>query len=122
MKSIARPKIIAKLLRGGRHSKYDMATYVPCTEHTAQRLLKALHDEGLVYIAGWAPIYRTRIPEYAWGKGRDVPKPHPISDAKRKRELRKNDPEYRLNELMKKRAKRARERKAVADWWEERKS
>lgn len=121
MKSNARPRIIAKMLKGGKYSKYDLASYVPCTPHTAQRLLKALHENGQIYIAGWASIYKTKIPEYSWGKRKDEPKPKPVNDAKRMREIRK-DPEYRLNELMKKRAKRARERKVVADWWEGRKS
>ena len=75
----------------------------------------------VIHISGWAPIYRTVIPEYSWGEGADVPKPQSTkaSDAERMRKIRK-DPEYRWKELMQKRAKRSRERKVVSDWWETR--
>ena len=92
-------------------TKYDLASVAPCALKTAQRVLTALRAERLTRIAKWVPIYRQKIPTYELGTREDARKPKARSGKLRMRD-RRSDPSYAIQELMKKRAKRAEKSKS----------
>ena len=102
-----RTAAVLMLLDGKRISKYDLADSAHCDHRSAQRVLKELHTDGVVKIAKWVSIYQQKIPVYAKGIRRDAPKPAPVTSAERMRRVRR-DPSVRMDELMRKRVKRAR--------------
>lgn len=106
MKSRAEEAIRRLIEQGHVMSKNDAAALVFCDHRTAQRVFSKLHAEKIVYIAAWEPVYRQTIPVFKKGPGKDKAKPKPLSDKLRKRRLRKENPEFCMQEALKKRQKR----------------
>lgn len=74
----------------------------------AREYVKHLRDTFQIHIVGYATVKDTHTwhkPIYAWGVGADAPPPKRLTDAERSR-IRRQDPEFRLREAAKQRAKR----------------
>lgn len=88
-------------------TKYDFAESGHCCQRAAQRELALLHEQGKVWVSGWAKRYYQWIPIYSPGNRKDVPKPPPVTGAERMRRNRAKDPELVERERAARRAKRA---------------
>jgi hypothetical protein len=112
MKSRVGKKALSLLETGLALHKYTLATKAYCDIRTSYAALKRLHKLRLIYICGWHERPFSRIPIYALGNKVDKPKPSPMTIEEKNRK-RLNDPEYMINEMMRKRAKRIIERVGI---------
>ena len=99
-------------------TKYDYAELGCCCQRAAQRELALLHQQGKVWVSGWAKRYYQWIPTYSPGNRKDVPKPAPITGAERMRRNRAKSPELRAKEREAKRNKRTVKATVGKTMWE----
>lgn len=86
-------KAALEILKKGPMDKWELAHDAFCDQRTAQRILKKMHEEGLVHIFGWATIYKHYIPIYSLGTGVDVKSPRIKGNTMHMRVWRRNNPE-----------------------------
>ena len=86
-----------------------LAGLIRVTPHAIRSNLRVLYASGEVRIGGWVR-HSDRgpfTPLYKLGQGKDATKPKAITDAERMRRRRRENPDYRMNELVQKRKSRA---------------
>jgi hypothetical protein len=113
-----RMELVAAALAGGPLCVHDLAPNIFLCYGQAWRLIKDMHEQGMVHIAKW-PLRRTpratRVAAYAFGAGKDAPKPKRLTSAQRQARYKSKlraDPE-RLDIHLSK--GRARKRKPTRD-------
>jgi hypothetical protein len=78
--------LVAAALADGPLCAHDLAPKVFLCYGHAWRLVKGMHELGMVHIAKW-PLRRmpraTRVAAYALGAGKDAPKPKRLTQAQR---------------------------------------
>lgn len=77
LKPRIRPRLEQVMQDGIPRCDRELMRIIHCERRPVQRVLVAMHGEGLLHIAGWMQAgssYRYR-PQYAWGAGEDVPPP-----------------------------------------------
>lgn len=80
-----REKIYARMQAGERFTLLDVWRSTETgTKSWAFETLKRPHRQGLTHIAEWrrSPV-GPMSPVYAWGSGKDAPKPKPLTDAEK---------------------------------------
>lgn len=101
---------IAALFDGERLTKYDLAEKAPCHQRTAQRVLSHIAEQcRVVSVVAWVPFRNQRIPAYGFGLT-SKRKPRAMSGAERARRRRRENPEVCIDEMMRKRAIRNKEK------------
>ena len=72
-----RPSVLLALADGAGRCDHELMKIIHCNRRAVQRVLQAMHSEGLLHVSGWVPAgnsYRWR-PQYRLGIGEDVPHP-----------------------------------------------
>lgn len=81
-----RRALVAAALADGPLPVHALAPKIFLCYGHAWRLLKGMHEDGLVHIAKW-PLHctprATRVPAYVMGPGKDAPKPKRRTQAQR---------------------------------------
>jgi len=108
-----RMELVAAALADGPLCVHDLAPKIfLCYGHT-WRLLKDMHEAGMVHVAKWPKrgtrrIYR--VAAYAFGPGKDAKKPGPLTGAKKqarcRAKMRADDDRYDLHKAKDRAAKR----------------
>jgi hypothetical protein len=62
----------------------DMAAEVHCHVRTASRVLREMHEDGLLHVQSWQRSQGAHLPVYAFGPGEDAPKLPSLTDKERK--------------------------------------
>lgn len=111
MKSAVEPIAVMMARLGKKVDKYTLAEEAKCHHRTAQRVLRGMHQLGMVYVESWCPIYKQYMPVYAIAPGVDAPRKvltHEmvLDRAKKARRKKRKDPEVRMQEAYAKRMKR----------------
>ncbi len=104
----ARIERIRDALRIREMTTIEIAEAVGIHPAYAREYVKHLRETFQIHIVGYATIkdqHTWHKPIYAWGVGADAPPPKRLSHAERSR-IRRLDPEFRLREAAKQRAKR----------------
>ncbi len=82
---IPRVAMDAKVALQGRPMNYkDVAAEVHCHIRTASRVLREMHEDGLLHIHSWQRSQGAHLPVYAFGPGEDAPKLPSLTDKERK--------------------------------------
>lgn len=106
---------VEEALRKRPMTVYEMAAAVHICEGWAREYVRELRARGLIHIHAYRPV-RTKILRnhkvYAWGPGKDAPKPAPETVYQRNKR-RRADPEFRLKESAWHKARRI---KPHRDW------
>ncbi len=113
--SLARIDRIREALLMREMTTEEIAAAVHINTSYAREYIKHLRSRFDIHIVGYRAVKRTHLwhhPIYAWGPGTDAPPPKRQTDAQRARE-RRRDPEKKLADAMKQRAKRIQPRR---DW------
>lgn len=105
MRSRIEQAIRTAIESGDTLTKDDVVSKFFCDMRTAQRQLKALHEQEVLSIVKWHRQKGSPYPEYSAYRGKDAPRPLPLTSKQRSRTYRK-DPGYREWENFTKRLKR----------------
>jgi transposase len=62
----------------------DIAAEVHCHVRTASRVLREMHEDGLLHVQSWQRSQGAHLPVYAFGPGEDAPKLPSLTDKERK--------------------------------------
>ncbi len=93
----------------------ELADTVHIHRSYAREYIKHLREQWLLHIVGYSAVKDRHLwhkPIYAWGAGADAPPPKKLTNSQRAK-MRRADPEKRLQDAMKARAKNI---KPHRDW------
>lgn len=83
---------MTRFMQRGKFSTNDLAKHAGCSWASANRWIKALHDERhkSIHVVDWVRSINNKVmyPIYAWGDLEDVPKPSRIPNAVHQRKNR----------------------------------
>ena len=97
----------------------EIAAAVHINAAYAREYVKHLRQTFQIHVVAYREVkvrHAWNHPVYAWGAGADAPPPRRLTDAERSR-LRRKDPEFRLREAAKQRAKRIKPHRDWAAAW-----
>jgi len=107
--ALARIERFQLALRRQDCTAQELADAVFLHPRYAVQYIRYLHDQGRIHICEYRLVRMIfklcAHPVYAWGPGADAPPPKRLTHAERSR-IRRKDPEFRLREAAKQRAKR----------------
>ena len=107
MASRIRNSIVAAVERGETMTCHELAEKCPCATSAAHKMLHRMHKAGELSIVSWVRRTGCPLPVFGAYRGKDAPKPRPLTNAEHKR-IRYANPELRALMLAKKKLRRER--------------